>query len=409
MQPSSDRTNEQPNNPSEKLLSSPSTTTTRHESLWSLLITKAIIVVFSCFTIYVTCNMLVSKLAIISIANAGHLYTQSGRANAAIKHTVPQYFQTSPELWAGPTQTGNAPFLAQTNAVSYGPSATYAPNEPLETGMPIIGNTQNQSIFQRMGYLSPYFPSPGFGVDEFPLPAGAKIVQVQMLSRHGSRYPTLGSNVQTLGAKVAEAKSKGDFQATGALSFLNDWKYELGHEILVPRGREELFQSGILHYYNYGRLYNPYSKIIARTTTQDRMLKSAEYFMAGFFGLEWTNNATLELIIESPGFNNSLAGYFNCPNSYSPVSAGGYNATNRWVSVYLQEATERLRSLVNMDWTVEDTFAAQNMCPYETVAYGYSVFCDLFVSIPYNLYLSKRRLILNRLMMNGLASLIVLT
>lgn len=30
------------------------------------------------------------------------------------------------------------------------------------------------------------------------------------------------------------------------------------------------------------------------------------------------------------------------------------------------------------DWTIEDTYAAQTLCPYETVAYGYSVFCDLF-------------------------------
>lgn len=64
--------------------------------------------------------------------------------------------------------------------------------------------------------------------------------------------------------------------------------------------------------------------------TQDRMLKSAENWMAGFFGLEWyvvdlgsdcediniirTNNATIEVIIEAPGFNNSLAGTLNCPN-----------------------------------------------------------------------------------------------
>lgn len=92
-----------------------------------------------------------------------------------------------------------------------------------------------------------------------------------MLSRHGARYPTSGSNVATFGEKVANYTGKMD--ATGALSFLNDWKYELGHEILVPRGRQELYDSGILHYYQYAQLYNPHSKIIARTTTQDRMLK----------------------------------------------------------------------------------------------------------------------------------------
>ena len=92
-----------------------------------------------------------------------------------------------------------------------------------------------------------------------------------MLSRHGSRYPTTGSNVATFGQKLAD--NKGKFQASGDLRFLDDWTYELGAEILVPLGRQELFESGILHYYQYGKLYNPNSKIIARTTTQDRMLK----------------------------------------------------------------------------------------------------------------------------------------
>jgi Histidine phosphatase superfamily (branch 2) len=187
-----------------------------------------------------------------------------------------------------------------------------------------------------------------------------------MLSRHGSRYPTSGSNVYDFGKRIANSSST--FNATGPLLFLNNWKYELGLETLVPRGHQELFESGILHYYNYGQLYNPNSKIIVRTTTQDRMLKSAEYFMAGFFGLEWTNNATIEVIIEGDGFNNSLAGYDNCNNSNLPVNAGGYNASATWFDRYLRNATERLRDMISgYDWTVEDTYAAQSLCPYETV------------------------------------------
>lgn len=91
--------------------------------------------------------------------------------------------------------------------------------------------------------------------------------------------------------------------------------------------------------------------------------------MAGFFGLEWTNNATLELIIEETGFNNSLAGYKNCPNSSNWRNSGGRNATDTWVNVYLQEATKRLGKLVEgYVWTVEDSYAAQTLCPYETVS-----------------------------------------
>ncbi|KAF4988262.1 hypothetical protein FGRMN_9866 [Fusarium graminum] len=288
-------------------------------------------------------------------------------------HRVPQYFQTSPELWAGVTATGKPAFMAQTHA--FEPTATFVPNDPLQTSIPIEGMKEgNRSIFQMMGYLSPYSPSTGFGVDEYPIPQGAEIVQVQMLSRHGARYPTPGANVATLGERLANASST--LKASGALEFLNDWKYELGKAILVPRGRQELFESGVLHSYMYGSLYNPESKLIVRTTTQDRMLKSAENWMAGFFGLEWTNNATIEVIIEAPGFNNSLAGGLNCPNSNK---ADYVTPVATWYEKYLKDATDRFNDATEgFTWTPADVWAAQNMCPYETVAYGFSRFCDLF-------------------------------
>ncbi|KAG5949716.1 hypothetical protein E4U53_005781, partial [Claviceps sorghi] len=247
------------------------------------------------------------------------------------KH-VPQYFQTSPELWPGPTATGRAAFMAQSG--TWNPTATYVPNEPLQTSMPIDGMpSRNESIFRMMGFLSPYAPAPGFGVDEFPLPAGAEVLQLLMLSRHGARYPTSGSGVLKLGEKLANTSSS--FKPQGSLAFLRDWKYELGVEVLVPRGRQELFESGVLHNYMYAGLYNPQSNIIVRTTTQDRMLKSAENWLAGFFGLEWTNNATIEVIIEKAGFNNSLAGSLNCPNSHNKTP--GNVAQTTWMREYLQD------------------------------------------------------------------------
>ena len=206
-----------------------------------------------------------------------------------------------------------------------------------------------------------------------------------MLHRHGSRYPTSDDATVRLGKNLSEIIDGGNTNFTGGLSFLNSWSYGLGAEILVPNGRQELFDSGVLHYYNYGHLYNTSTKIIARTTTQDRMLKSAEYFMAGFFGLEWPNNATLELIIEEDSldnsFNNSLAGYLNCPNSKLPVNRGGTNASKEWQAIYLKNATQRLQSLSpdsSFEWNISSTFHAQTLCPYETVAYGYSSWCSLF-------------------------------
>ena len=90
--------------------------------------------------------------------------------------TVPDYFQISPPIFQGlsnhfcvpecilillgPTVSGSAPFLAQTNPAPFQSGNVFIPNAPLETSEPIAGNMGNASIFQLMGNLSPYFPNP---------------------------------------------------------------------------------------------------------------------------------------------------------------------------------------------------------------------------------------------------------
>ncbi|KAK3076121.1 hypothetical protein LTS18_013861, partial [Coniosporium uncinatum] len=191
-----------------------------------------------------------------------------------------------------------------------------------------------------------------------------------MLHRHGARYPTATYGIVK---KLTNRTIGGNWQASGQLSFLNNWTYKLGEQILTPVGKQELFDSGILHQYLYGHLYpNNGSKIVARSTTQDRMIQSAEYFLAGFFGLRWSENATLEVIIEEPNFNNSLAGYFQCNNSNLAVSAGGTNATTDWVSIYLADALKRLQAQIDPPETlnITDVYNMQSLCAYETVALG---------------------------------------
>ena len=198
-----------------------------------------------------------SLLALAGLANAALLQRQVASSTTATPtlsaSDVPEYFQLTAELFAGtaqitacelseltttgPTSTGVAPFLAETNPAPFG-TVSFVANAPLETAEPISGNT-NSSIFRLMGNLSPYFPNPeGFGVKEFALPEGANISQFHMLSRHGSRYPTTNSSQFKVGQTIATAKRNGT-KFSGALSFLNTWEYSLGAEILVPIGRQE--------------------------------------------------------------------------------------------------------------------------------------------------------------------------
>lgn len=264
----------------------------------------------------------------------------------------------------GPTPTGPAPFLAESNPAPFG-TVSYIPNSPIETQEPITGNVNNSNIFHQMGNLSPYFSNlDGFGVNEYPLPSGANITWLNLLHRHGSRYPTTGSGPSVFGSAIANASKTGS-NFTGELSFLNKWSYQLGAEILVPIGKQELFDSGVYHYYQYGSLYpNNGTKIIARSTTEDRMVKSAEYFLAGFFGLQWQNNATLELIIDETGYNNSLSGYNACPNNENFRTTAGANASVEWEAIYLKNATSRLNALsTGFNWTTAYTYDAMQLCP----------------------------------------------
>lgn len=83
-------------------------------------------------------------------------------------------------------------------------------------------------------------------MDEYALPENASIVQLHMLSRHGARYPTSDESGGSFAEKITNyTRGKGRFE--GPLSFLNDWTYKLGASILVPVGKQELFDSGTLH------------------------------------------------------------------------------------------------------------------------------------------------------------------
>ncbi|RDH31170.1 histidine phosphatase superfamily [Aspergillus welwitschiae] len=295
--------------------------------------------------------------------------------------TEPEWFKTRPQSFQGYTATGAAPFLAQTNPASFGNPATYTANHPLETSQPIRG-AKDRNIFHHMGILSPYYPrADGFGVDEFPRPKGSNITQMHMLHRHGSRYPNKdeGDDFSNWIKAITNATAHGAV-FKDELSFIHDWTYSLGADMLTTRGREDLLESGILNFFNYGHLYTPGTKIVARTTTQDRMLKSAENFLAGFFHLDWDEHVNLLAMIEEKNFNTSLQAKNACPNAMN-ISFDDYvsDTVTKWKTHYLSHRTHHLNYLsIDYHWTTNDSFNAQTLCAYETVALGYSPWCSLF-------------------------------
>lgn len=270
----------------------------------------------------------------------------------------------------GSVKTGTPSVLRQTDPQD-GPPLTIVRDYKVK------GQKEGERIEENWGALSPYFVGPGFGIEEKALPATCRVKQVHYLHRHGSRYPTEGSPLVRFAQKINDAP---DFSASGKLKDLNHWNYSLGEAILVPIGRQQLYDSGVLAAMQYGTLYDENRRIVVRTTSQMRMTQSALAFLNGFFGPNWNDFADLEVIIEWPGFNNTLAPYLSCPNSNKPRTGQiGSRNQHRWEQIFLANKTEEFAKLVKgVTWTIADTSALMTLCPYETIAHGYSSFCTLF-------------------------------
>ncbi|KAG6909601.1 hypothetical protein DXG01_016640 [Tephrocybe rancida] len=86
------------------------------------------------------------------------------------------------------------------------------------------------------------------------------------------------------------------------------------------------------------------------------------------------------ITIEAKNFNNSLAPYHTCPNTRMAGKGDrGVYYLKEWAKRYLKKALARLQPHIKgYELSIEDLYTMQQMCAYETVAIGYSKFCELF-------------------------------
>jgi hypothetical protein len=91
---------------------------------------------------------------------------------------------------------------------------------------------------------------------------------------------------------------------------------------------------------------------VFRTQSQDRMVKTAENFAAGFFGVpEYLDQVNIEILVETPGLNNSGAPYETCKNS-NVASKGSIGSTlaTRFANNAFNATIARLQSQVNGEY-----------------------------------------------------------
>lgn len=110
-------------------------------------------------------------------------------------------------------------------------------------------------------------------------PDNCNISFAQILSRHGARYPTskmssvYNSTIRLLHKNVENFK--GDFR------FLSNYSYDLDTDRLTDFGRREMLKSGIAFYERYRHLAAHFEPFV-RASASDRVVESADLFLAGF-------------------------------------------------------------------------------------------------------------------------------
>ena len=216
------------------------------------------------------------------------------------------------------------------------------------------------------------------------MPEDCQINFVQMISRHGARYPTekRGKKYQAVIKKIqANAVLSGD------ATFLKDYEYTLGTASLIPFGKQQMVNSGIRFVERYGDLVANNEPFI-RSTSAARVIDSANAFIRGFqeardqptTGPEVPSIGTV--LINDAG-NNTL-NHATCPRFERTYHELAKQSKNAFLNVMMPSIRERIKtSIQNVDLSDNELLDLMEMCAFDTIAATdtaskVSPFCNLF-------------------------------
>ncbi|KAF2873028.1 3-phytase B precursor [Massariosphaeria phaeospora] len=225
------------------------------------------------------------------------------------------------------------------------------------------------------------------------VPEGCEVEQVHMMSRHAERYPTkrAGKRMQTL---VEKMKQSG-IAFKGDLSFFDTWELFWSDDALIEQLTSTGPFSGVLGAFTTGvRLRTRYHHLLTKALStrnpikfwasdSQRVIDTARYFGAGFFGLDWQNRTALEVISESSELGaDTLTPGDTCLAYVEDEEEGhdkGYKMMGLYRATYLDAVRQRLlKQTPEVEFTHDEIYAMQEMCGFETTVRGHSRWCDVF-------------------------------
>ncbi|KAG1743648.1 histidine phosphatase superfamily [Suillus paluster] len=238
-------------------------------------------------------------------------------------------------------------------------------SKPVTVDSPTLSGLTMQ---QTWAQYSPYYPAAEYQAP----PPGCDVVQVNLLQRHGARYPKK-SDGKAMKKSVKRLKGAKSFR-DASLDFVANYTYALGTDDLVPFGAAQSFEAGQLHYGRYASLVNEDMLPFVRASGSDRVINSALNWTAGFANASNQQYTPILSVVFDQSSNDTLDDNM-CPN----VGTSD-DQTKTWLDVFAPEIRDRLNHYApGADLKKKDVENLMSLCPFETVAYEQiSPWCALF-------------------------------
>ncbi|KAI0823286.1 acid phosphatase [Trametes gibbosa] len=214
--------------------------------------------------------------------------------------------------------------------------------------------------------------SPWHAMDKYRgPPAGCNITQVNILQRHGARYPN-AEDGESYATGVEHLSSAEKFRDK-RLKFLKEYEYQLGADDLVPFGAAQTFEAGQVAFKRYAHLVNNTRIPFVRAAGAPRVISTATNWTVGFAAASHQRYQPYLNVIISEEYNNTLNN--DCPNA-----GNGTRETGIWLSQFAPSIAKRLlEGAPGVELTNTDVFGLLAMCPFESVALEtMSPFCSMF-------------------------------
>lgn len=175
------------------------------------------------------------------------------------------------------------------------------------------------NVIRYLGGAGPYIQHPGFGIPRLP-PPGCTVLQVQMMARHGERFPTRATGAQL--ERIYRKLKRFEGQYGGEWRFLNDahYRFFVADRSLYEQetnatnsqgpfaGTEDARRHGRQFRQRYDALFD--GSLAVFTLNSRRCYTTARSFAEGF--LNGTGEAEFVTLAED-GLVDSLTPRLGCP------------------------------------------------------------------------------------------------